>query len=259
MSKLVFIDTHCHLQMKTYKNDIEKIIDNAHIAGVKVLINVGFNIESSEKAVELSRKYPMMFAAVGIHPHDARTYTNRSLSILDDLLKDDKVVAIGEIGLDLKRNLSPLDTQIKVFNEQLAFAQERGVPVIVHIRDAYSIVNDILEKKKPEKVLLHCFSGTKGDAEWGIKMGYYVSFAGNITYSHNKILSVINDIPLSKIVIETDAPYLSPVPHRGKRNEPSFIRYTAEKMAEIRGVTIKEIAEATTKNAKDFFQVEFDG
>ena len=259
MSKLVFIDTHCHLQMKTFKNDIENIIDNAHIAGVKVLINVGFNIESSEKAVELSRKYPMMFAAVGIHPHDARTYTNRSLSILDDLLKDDKVVAIGEIGLDLKRNLSPLDTQIKVFNEQLAFAQERGVPVIVHIRDAYSIVNDILEKKKPEKVLLHCFSGTKGDAEWGIKMGYYVSFAGNITYSHNKILSVINDIPLSKIVIETDAPYLSPVPHRGKRNEPSFIRYTAEKMAEIRGVTIKEIAEATTKNAKDFFQVEFDG
>lgn len=259
MSKLVFIDTHCHLQMKTFKNDIEKIIDNAHIAGVKVLINVGFNIESSEKAVELSRKYSMMFAAVGIHPHDARTYTNRSLSILDDLLKDDKVVAIGEIGLDLKRNLSPLDTQIKVFNEQLAFAQERGVPVIVHIRDAYSIVNDILEKKKPEKVLLHCFSGTKGDAEWGIKMGYYVSFAGNITYSHNKILSVINDIPLSKIVIETDAPYLSPVPHRGKRNEPSFIRYTAEKMAEIKGVTIKEIAEATTKNAKDFFQVEFDG
>ena len=259
MSKLVFIDTHCHLQMKTYKNDIEKIIDNAHIAGVKVLINVGFNIESSEKAVELSRKYPMMFAAVGIHPHDARTYTNRSLSILDDLLKDDKVVAIGEIGLDLKRNLSPLDTQIKVFNEQLAFAQERGVPIIVHIRDAYSIVNDILEKKKPEKVLLHCFSGTKGDAEWGIKMGYFVSFAGNITYSHNKILSVINDIPLSKIVVETDAPYLSPVPHRGKRNEPSFIRYTAEKMAEIKGVTIKEIAEATTKNAKDFFQVEFDG
>ena len=255
----MIIDTHCHLQMKTFKNDIEKILDNAQAIGVKAIINVGFDIESSEKAVHLYRKYPMMFAAVGIHPHDAKTYTDRSLSILGDFLKDEKVVAIGEIGLDLKRNLSPLDSQMKVFSEQLLFAQERDVPVIIHIRDAYSMVNDVLEKEKPKKVLLHCFSGTKSDGEKGIEMGYYVSFAGNITYPHNQFLSVIKDIPLSKIVIETDAPYLSPVPHRGKRNEPSFIRYTAEKIAEIKGVTIEEIAEITTENAKEFFQVKFDG
>lgn len=253
-----FIDTHAHLQMKTFKNDIERVVDDALAAGIEAIINVGFDVKSSEQAVELSQKYPFMFTAVGVHPHDAKTYSSRTLAILDGFLKAEKVIAVGEIGLDFKRNLSPEETQIKVFDEQLVFAQGKNIPVILHIRDAYSKVFETLEKRKPERVLLHCFSGTEADAEKAMKMGYFIAFGGSITYPKTNLSHILKSITLSKIVLETDAPFLSPVPRRGKRNEPSFIYYTAEKMAQIKGVTLKEVSDETTKNAKEFFLLGSD-
>jgi len=258
MSELKFIDTHAHLQMKTFKNDIERVVDDALAAGIEAIINVGFDVKSSEQAMELSQKYSFMFTAVGVHPHDAKTYNSRTLAILDGFLKDKKVVAIGEIGLDFKRNLSPQNTQIKVFNEQLIFAQDRNIPVIIHTRDAYSMVLEMLERRKPGKVLMHCFSGSKEDAERGVKKGYYIAFAGNITYTKSLLPDVSERVPLTRIVLETDAPFLSPVPNRGKRNEPSFIHYTAEKIAQFKGVTVNDLGETTTKNAREIFSLKTD-
>lgn len=256
---MILVDTHCHLQMKTFRKDMKKVVDNARKAGVKAIINVGFDVKSSEEAVNLSEKYPCMYAAVGIHPHDAKTYDGTTLKMIDDFLREKKVVAIGEIGLDYYRNLSPKSVQKQVFSEQLAFARERAFPVILHIRDAYGEVLSMLEEQSPERALLHCFSGTAADAKRALKLGYYISFGGSITYGGGRINNTAREIPLSSMMIETDAPFLPPLPHRGKRNEPAFIRHTAERLAEIKDESVQMIARITTENASSFFKVKMNG
>lgn len=256
---MVFIDTHCHLQMKTFKDDLKKTIDKAHATGVKTIINVGFDVRSSEQAVKLTRVFPGMYAAVGIHPHDAKTFDETSLRMLEDFLSEERVIAIGEIGLDYKRNLSSPDVQRKVFRDQLRFAKDKGLPMILHIRDAYREIFEILEEENPKNVLLHCFSGNKNDVKRGVEKGYYVSCAGNITYAGDSLINAIREVPISHLLLETDAPFLAPIPHRRKRNEPSFIRFTAEKIAEIKGIPVDEIADVTTRNAQRFFKVKPDG
>jgi len=250
---MVLIDTHCHLQMKTFKDDMDRIVDDAIVTGIEAIINVGFDVKSSEKAVELSRKYACMFAAVGIHPHDAKMYNSNTLADLNDFLNEEKVIAIGEIGLDFYRNLSPPEVQERVFSEQLFLAKEKDIQVILHVRDAYTRVFEIIEKEKPKKVLLHCFSGSVDDAKRGIAMGFYISFAGNITYSQGRLTDAAREVPFTSMLIETDAPFLSPIPYRGKRNEPSFLRYTVEKLAEIKDVSVEDVAHITTNNAQKFF------
>jgi len=252
---LKLIDTHCHLQMRAFRKDIEDVVDSAVSAGVKKIINIGFDLKSSEEAVEFTEKYPLMYAAVGIHPHDAVKYDDIILSKLDNFLKKDGVVAVGEIGLDFKRNYSPREVQIRVFSEQLNFAKERNIPVVLHIRDAYDEVFRILEQVNYPNVLLHCFCGNNNDAKKALGMGCYVAFGGNITYS-DRYSPVIESIPLERIVLETDAPYLSPAPMRGKRNEPAFIAYTAKKLAWIKNMSLEDIGEITTGNAEKFFNLK---
>jgi len=254
MAQLKLIDTHCHLQMKAFRNDIDEVIDNAAIEGVKQIINVGFDLESSRKAVELSGRYPFMYAAVGIHPHDASKCNVQTLSELEDLLKEKCVVALGEIGLDFKRDYSTREIQKEVFVEQLSLAKEVNIPVVLHIRDAYIEVFEILEEFNHSKVLLHCFSGNYDDAQKGLGMGCHLAFGGSITYSE-KLSFVIESTPLDRLLLETDAPYLSPVPKRGMRNEPAFIKYTALRMAEIKHLHIEEIAKITSSNAEKFFNL----
>lgn len=239
--------------MKTFKDDMDRIVDDAIVTGIEAIINVGFDVKSSEKAVELSRKYACMFAAVGIHPHDAKMYNSNTLADLNDFLNEEKVIAIGEIGLDFYRNLSPPEVQERVFSEQLFFAKEKDIQVILHIRDAYTRVFEIIEKEKPKKVVLHCFSGSVDDAKRGIAMGFYISFAGNITYSQGQLTDAAREVPLTSMLIETDAPFLPPIPYRGKRNEPCFIKYTVEKLAEIKDVSVEDVAHITTNNAQTFF------
>jgi TatD DNase family protein len=256
---MILVDCHCHLQMKTFRKDIEHVLDRAKKAGVKAIINVGFDTRSSEAAVRLSEEFPALYAAVGIHPHDAKTYESNSLDTLAGFLNQEKVIAIGEIGLDYYRNLSPRNLQKKVFIEQLAFACERALPVILHIRDAYQDVLSILEKKRPEKVVLHCFSGNLADARRALAMGCFLSFGGNITYGGGTLSRAVRQVPLERIVVETDAPYLAPVPHRKKRNEPAFIRYTVERVAGLKDVAVGTVAESTTENAMKLFKVNIDG
>ena len=253
-----FIDSHCHLQMTAFRKNLKQILENARTAGVQSIINVGFDLRSSEEAVELAQKYQFMYAAVGIHPHDAKTYDNHTLKILEGFLSDSRVVAIGEIGLDYKRNLSPPRIQKSVFTEQLVFAKEKDVPVILHIRDAYSAVFKILEGEKAERILLHCFSGNAIEAKRGVANGYHISFSGNVTYAGRDLIRAVREVPAEIMLLETDAPFLSPIPHRGKRNEPSFIRYTAEEVARIKNISVDEIAKVTTINTKRFFQIEIN-
>jgi TatD DNase family protein len=251
-----FVDTHCHLQMKSFTKDMGDVVDRASRAGVDTIINVGFDVESSKKAIQLSNIYPMMFATVGIHPHEAASFGDATLDLFDNFLKQEKVVAIGEIGLDFKRNLAPPGLQLKVFKEQLAFAHEKNVPVVLHIRDSYRDVIEIIEKEGYGRILMHCFCGNIDYAKRCLSLGGYISFAGNITYPHSSLPEVAVEVPISRILVETDAPFLTPVPYRGDRNEPSFIIYTAQKLSEIKKVDSEEIAKVTSRNAVEFFQLK---
>jgi TatD DNase family protein len=256
---MMVIDTHCHLQMKNFKGDIERVIESARQAGVEAIINVGFDMRSSEEAADLSEKYPSLYAAVGVHPHDAKTYDGSTLHAIEGFLHQRRVVAIGEIGLDYYRNLSPKDVQKKVFAEQLDLAREKGFPVILHIRDAYEEVLSILEEKSPPSAVLHCFSGSLAAAKRAMDLGYYLSFGGSITYGGGRSHDTVRGIPLARMMVETDAPFLAPVPHRGKRNEPAFIRYTIRCLAEIKGESEQRVARITTENAVSFFKVSKNG
>ena len=251
---LALIDTHAHLQMKTFKKDINTVIERALASGISAIINVGYDLPSSEAAVGLALKYPFMYAAVGIHPNDADGYNEESLLVLEGFVREDKVVAIGEIGLDYKWNKVDKNTQKRVFTEQLDFAKDKNIPVIIHTRYAYSDVFNVLTKHSPSKILLHCFSGNISDLKESINRGYTIAFGGTITYSED-YAELIQVAPIDRIVLETDAPFLAPVPYRGKRNEPSYITFTTEKFASIKGVSFNRIAEATTTNAQKFFNL----
>jgi TatD DNase family protein len=192
---------------------------------------------------------------VGIHPHDAKTLTPKALKRLSELAVDQKVVAIGEIGLDYYRDLSPRDQQRMAFRQQIRLAIKLDMPIVVHDRDAHADVLRILQEEGAQRVggVLHCFSGSLDMALRGLEMGFLISFAGPITYGGEKKQEIARKIPLDKILIETDCPYLTPVPHRGKRNEPAYVRHVAEKIAEIRGVSFDEVAEVTSRNAVELF------
>lgn len=254
-TRLMLIDSHAHLDFSQFKHDRDTVIDRALDAGVSKIINVGTDLASSEKSLALARHYTAIHAAVGIHPHDAKTLTPKTLKTLSKLAANGKVVAIGEIGLDFYRDLSPRDQQRVAFRQQIRLAIELGMPVVVHDRDAHAEVLRILREEKAHQVggVLHCFSGDIRMAREGLEMGFLISFAGPITYGGEKKQAIAGEIPLESILVETDCPFLTPVPHRGKRNEPAYVRYVAEKIAQIRGITLEEVAKATGENAARVF------
>lgn len=256
ISKML-MDTHAHLQWASFDKDREKVISRARMVGVKCIVNIGFDVEGSRRAIELAEKHEGLYATVGIHPHNASQLSRNVLSKLKQLSKNQKVVAIGEIGLDYYRNLSPREDQKKAFKTQLTLAKQLGLPVVIHDREAHADTLKILSEFKVEtKGIMHCFSGSKEMAEECLKLGFYISFAGPVTFPNARELhETAKWINLSKVLLETDSPWLAPQDVRGKRNEPAFLPFIARKIANLKGVSLERLTEATTKNAQDIFQL----
>ena len=253
----MLVDSHAHLQWRSFDQDREKVITLAKEADVKYIVNIGYDLEGSKKAIELAEKHEGLYATVGIHPHNASELNEKVLDNLRRLSENPKVVAIGEIGLDYYRNLSPKAAQQKAFETQLLLAQESKLPVVIHNRDAHADVLKTLSKFKGKlNGVMHCFSGSREMAEQCVKMDYYISFAGPVTFPNaHKLHETAKQIDLNKILLETDCPWLAPQEMRGKRNEPAFLPFTAEKIANLRGISLAELAEATTKNTKEIFHI----
>ncbi|MEW6183876.1 MAG: TatD family hydrolase [Bacillota bacterium] len=249
------IDTHCHLNDRLFDKDRLAVLQNAGAAGVEKIINVGYDIDSSEEGAALADSFLGIYAVVGVHPHDAANVPQDYLERLKRLARKTKVLAIGEIGLDFYRDLSPRVIQQKVFTEQLGLACEAGLPVVIHCRDALTAVYDILFREAMKlSGVMHCFSGNWEEAERFLALGFYISIAGPVTFAKNgKLAEVVRRAPLERLLLETDAPYLAPAPHRGKRNEPAYLVHTARRTAEIRGLSLDAVAAATAENARRLF------
>jgi TatD DNase family protein len=250
------IDTHCHLDMPEFDPDREEVIRRAKDAGVEAIITIGSGLQSSFKAVELSERHDLIYASIGVHPHDAKDFNDEAYEKLKELSFNKKVVAIGETGLDYHYDNSPRGIQREVMRRHIGLAVERNLPAIIHSREAQADTIGILRESGLKKGLLHCFSGSIETAEAAMSMGLYISIAGPVTFKNAvKLKDIASAIPDEYILMETDAPYLAPVPVRGKRNEPAFIAHVAEELARLRGVSPEDIARITSLNAKRLFGI----
>ncbi len=255
------VDTHTHLDMPQFSIDRKATIERAHAAGVAWMIDVGADLPSSRRAVALAQQEPTLWAAVGVHPHDAETVTAAALAELRTLAAQPRVVAIGEIGLDYYRDLAPRPAQRAAFAAQLALAQELGLPVIIHNRDAHEDTLALLREALGGRLgalsgVMHCFSGGPELAQQVLDLGLYLGLDGPLTYPNARALPEVARLaPLERLLIETDCPYLAPQGHRGQRNEPAYVRLVAERLAELRGLTLAEVSRATTTNAGALFGV----
>ena len=247
------IDTHSHIYYDKY-TDIDKVLDRAKENNVSKMICVGVDIESSVKSVELAEKYDMIYATAGYHPHEAKDADTNYLKELESLLSHEKVVALGEIGLDFFYKHSDKKTQIIVFEEQLKLAKSLNIPCIIHNRESDKELLESINKTKNNNGVIHCFASDIMLAKELIKLNFHLSFTGLITFT-NDLKDVIKNIPLEKMMIETDSPYLTPIPHRGKRNEPYMVKYIATEIAKIKNITFEDVANQTTKTAKVFFGI----
>ena len=250
------IDTHCHLEMSQYSKDRSEVIQRALDAGLEAMISIGSDFKGCKGAVKLASEYDFIYAAVGIHPHDSKDFTDEMFSTIKDWSRLDKVVAIGEIGLDYHYDHSPRDVQKDVFVKQLSFAVESGMPAVIHTREATEDTMAILKESGISKGVMHCFSGDIEMAKRTMEMGLFISIAGPVTFSKSAMLKdVARYVPDDFLLIETDAPFLAPEPMRGKRNEPAYIVNTAKVIAELRGVRYEDIKRITTLNAKRLFGI----
>lgn len=245
-------DTHAHLDSHAFDEDLDLVVDRAAEAGVGPILAVGSDEASSLKAVTLARRYPTVYASVGVHPHEASRFAEERTGV-HALLDEEKVVAVGEIGLDYLRAGAPPKIQLDAFREQLSWAGERGLPVSVHNREADDDVLDAIEASGCTAIL-HCFSGSWEMAMKGLAIGCSISFAGNVTFPKSTVLrEVAVRVPLNRLLVESDAPVLAPQPKRGRRNEPAFVAMTAEVIASVRGVEESRLRAAVTANAEQLF------
>jgi TatD DNase family protein len=250
------IDTHCHLDMREFDADREEVIRRARDAGVEALLTVGADREGSIRAMEIAGQYDFVYASVGVHPHDAKDFTEHMYSDLIEWSKKQKVVAIGETGLDYHYDHSPREVQQEVFRQHLRLARETGLPVIIHSREAKEDTLRILRESGVNSGVLHCFSGDAAMAEEAMEMGFYISLAGPVTFKKAAGLrEIARIVPDDYLLTETDAPYLSPEPFRGKRNEPAFMEYTLRHIAALRAISYDDAARITTLNAKRLFGI----
>lgn len=255
MSGLIF-DSHAHYDDKAFDADREELLAALPQNGVGGVINCGASLESSRAAVELAEAYPYVYAAVGVHPEDVKSAPADYLTKLESLAAKPKVVAIGEIGLDYywEENASP-DAQKRFFEDQLLLAERLRLPVIIHDREAHGDTMELLQKHKPRGVL-HCFSGSVETARQAIKLGLYLGFGGSVTFKNARHpVEVAREIPLDRLLLETDAPYMAPVPCRGKRNDSSLIRYVAEKIAQIREIPVEQVLNVSFENTRALFSI----
>lgn len=254
---MTLVDTHAHLDSPQYNQDREQVLSRALSAGVTTVITVGTDIQSSRQAAAIAHGHQGVYAAVGIHPHDAAQSTADDLKELESLCQKPSVVALGEMGLDFYRNLSPPARQRDVFVAQLELAKRLQKPVIVHDRQAHAETMAVLrEQGAGLRGVLHCFSGDADMAWQAIRMGFYISIAGPITFQNARRLQELAcQLPLESLLIETDCPYLAPHPHRGQRNEPAYVRLVAQKVAALRELSLEQVAAATTQNARQLFEL----
>lgn len=249
----MFVDTHAHLFYPNFKDDLDEVIQRAKEAGVDYILVPATDLASAAQVVDLTEKYDMVYGAVGVHPHDSREWTKDLIPLLEDLIKNNpKIVAVGEIGLDYYYDFSPKDKQIEAFRDQIDLALKLNYPVIVHNRESDADVLNIIKEYTPRglKAQLHCFNSTEEYVYEYVKLGHYISFTGNITFKKfDTIRSVAAKVTPEKLLLETDSPFMTPVPYRGKRNEPAHVKLVAEMQAEVHKKTVEEIARVTSFNA----------
>ncbi len=251
----MIIDTHCHLDFKDFDRDRDEVIDRAKKAGVGRIINVGSSIEGTRRSVEFARNYDIVYASLGVHPHEAKTVTAKVIDEFKALAKENKVVAIGEVGLDYYRNLSPKDVQIEAFKKFIQLAEELGLPLILHARDSGEQILDILKNHKLQGAM-HCFSGDEKLLKECLDLGLYISFTCNLTFKNaNGLREVAKKVPVERLLLETDAPFLAPQEFRGRRNEPAYLKYLVEEWSNILGVSKDDIERITTHNAGRLFDL----
>lgn len=252
-------DTHSHLNLKHYDEDREIIIEKIFSSGVEKLIIPSIDEETIKTSLTLSEKYSeKIYSALGYHPQDASKWDKKSYELIKNSAKNKSVVAIGEIGLDYYWDTTPKEIQHQVFKEQINLALELNLPMIIHTRESLDDTMKILKEKKAQKVggVFHCFSGDIEFAKEAIEIGFYISFAGNITFKNAGALrEIAKEVDLKHILIETDSPYLTPMPDRGKRNDSSYVKYVAEKIAELKNISVEEVANTTYQNALNLFKI----
>jgi TatD DNase family protein len=247
------IDTHAHLFYKDYQDQLDEVLQRAEDAGVGAIICVGLDLATSEASVALAERHPNIWATVGVHPHDVKDAPADILKQLESLAGHEKVVAIGETGLDYYRNLSSPDEQRHLCRAQLELARSLELPVVVHNRNADGDVFAIMDEVGHKEGVLHCFSSSPEFAHQALDFGFHISFTGTVTFGKNDNAAVLETVALERVMVETDCPYLTPVPYRGKANEPAYVRHVAEKVAKICGVSLEEVAEVTSANARRLF------
>jgi len=253
----MFVDTHAHLQWASFDDDRKNVLERAKEKRVTRIVNIGFDIDGSLKGVELADSHKELYATVGIHPHNANALDKKTVDKLRELAANPKVVAIGEIGLDYYRNLSPREVQKQAFETQLVLAQELELPVVIHDREAHDDVLQVLSRFKGKiKGVMHCFSGNKEMAQQCTDLGFKISFNGTITYPKaHELRGIAKWIDLKSILLETDCPFLAPQEVRGKRNEPSFLPMIAQEIANLKRVSVDDLAETTTRNAEEILKL----
>ncbi len=255
----MLIDSHAHLEMPDFRGDLEQVIQRAKDSGVGYIFTVGTEKKDWKKALEIADSHPSIYAILGVHPHHAKEIGDQTYPTLRELCRNGKVKAYGEIGLDFFRNLSPRDIQLKRFREQIGLAKELGLPIVVHDREAHRETLEILKSEEAETCggIIHCFSGDYEMARACIDMGFCISIPGSITFKNAQdFREIVKKIPLESLLVETDAPFITPEPFRGKRNEPSYVRYTAQKLAEIMKISFEKVAEITTENALRVYRLK---
>ncbi|MCX5875425.1 MAG: TatD family hydrolase [Deltaproteobacteria bacterium] len=253
------IDTHCHLDMSAYEVDFEAVLARALAAGVTRIISVGIDLESSRRAIGLAEQHQGIYATVGVHPHNVAELSEADYAELQSLCRHAKVVAYGEIGLDYVKNYAPIALQKEHFARQVALAKDLQLPLVVHDREAHDDIMEILEAAGPFPAggVMHCFSGDAAFVRRVLTLGFHISIPGVVTFAKAEMLhEAVREIPLASLVLETDGPFLAPVPKRGKRNEPQLMLFTAQKVAELKGVSLEEVARQTTMNAVRLFGLE---
>ncbi|MCS7265473.1 MAG: TatD family hydrolase [Armatimonadetes bacterium] len=259
----MFIDSHAHLNHPQFSEDWSEALVRAKSVGISAVINIGYDLASSELAVKqcdeiMGENYPKLFASVAIHPHNAKDWNSKFAEGVRQLARKPSVLAIGEIGLDFHYEFSPRQSQFQAFEEQLELAWELGLPVILHIRNAHLEAIEIVRNfEKPICGVAHCFTGNWDEAKRWLEMGFYIGITGIMTFGRKaeNVREVAAKVPIERILIETDSPYLAPEPHRGKRNEPAYLVHVANALAELRGVTVAQIAEVTSQNAIELFRL----
>ncbi|MBQ8661295.1 MAG: TatD family hydrolase [Alphaproteobacteria bacterium] len=258
----MLVDSHCHLDFNDFEDDMDEVIARARDCGVSLMLNAGNNLDELKNQLALSEKYPFVYAAVGVHPHNAQEYPDLKAEQLIAETAHPKVIGIGETGLDYYYDYAPRDLQIKLLREHIKAAQETGLPLIIHNRDSDDDMISVLgeaHRQKPFAGVIHCFSSSQKLADFALSIGFYLSASGIITFNKSgDIRDIFETVPLERLLVETDSPFLAPIPQRGHRNEPSYVRYTAEKLAQLRDVPFEKLAQITSDNFCNLFRKASD-